>query len=61
MIKGDHPAAKRLQANALQPSVLADVVVESIDAEEFLILPQSRGAKVFFSTRRRTTTVGYAV
>jgi len=47
MIKGDHPAAKRLQANALQPSVLADVVVESIDAEEFLILPHPEVRKFF--------------
>ncbi|NOY29259.1 MAG: SDR family oxidoreductase [Planctomycetes bacterium] len=47
MIAGDHPEAKTLQATALQPSAVADLVVESIEAEEFLILPHPEVRKFF--------------
>jgi len=47
MIKGDHPAAKNLQATAISPATLAEVVVQSIEAEEFLILPHSEVRKFF--------------
>ena len=39
MIAGDDPVSKMLQATAVKPEMLADIVVESIEAEEFLILP----------------------
>ncbi len=47
MLSGEHPEAKTLQANAVQPSAVADLVVESIEAEEFLILPHPEVQKFF--------------
>ncbi|NOY43255.1 MAG: SDR family NAD(P)-dependent oxidoreductase [Planctomycetes bacterium] len=47
MIAGDDPVAKMLQATALEPATLADVVVQSLEAEEFLILPHPEVRKYF--------------
>jgi len=47
MLVGDHPEAKTLQATAVQPSAVADLVVESIEAEKFLILPHPEVKKFF--------------
>ncbi len=47
MLAGEHPEAKTLQATAVQPSAVADLVVESIEAEEFLILPHPEVRKFF--------------
>jgi len=47
MLVGEHPEAKTLQATAVQPAELAEVVVQSIDAEEFLILPHPEVRKFF--------------
>lgn len=47
MLVSDHPAAKKLQENAIRPEALADLVVQSIDVEEFLILPHKEVRKFF--------------
>lgn len=47
MIAGDGPVAKNLQQNALEPATVADMVVDSLDKEEFLILPHSEVRKFF--------------
>jgi len=47
MLAGDHPEAKTLQATAVDPSAVADRVVESIEAEKFLILPHPEVQKFF--------------
>ncbi len=47
MIAGDDPVSKMLQATAVEPEMLADMVVQSIEAEEFLILPHPEVLKYF--------------
>lgn len=47
MIAGDDPVAKMLQATAVKPEMLADLVVQSIEAEEFLILPHPEVLRYF--------------
>jgi len=47
MLAGEHPEAKTLQATAVQPAAVADLVVESIEKETFLILPHPEVEKFF--------------
>ena len=47
MIAGDDPMAKMLQASAISPEKLAEVVVSSLEVEEFLILPHPEVLEYF--------------
>ena len=47
MIAGDDPAAKKLQETAVHPEEVADLVVRSLETEEFLILPHPEVREFF--------------
>ena len=47
MIAGDDPFAKKLQETAIEPAALAEVVVQSLESEEFLILPHPEVQEYF--------------
>ncbi len=47
MIAGDAPTCKLLQEDAVQPAMLADMVVGALETEEFLILPHPEVREFF--------------